>query len=231
VGRRARGHRPCRPRRRPHRSPRCCPPPARVERRRVAPPCQASCRSSRNACACQPACDDHPGVALGLSRMAAERPDRRPRLRPVDPPVHGRHLLRSTRRQARRTGCRPRPAWARTRWCPRPTPELPARASVVPMGQACAPWRGHCARFSGRKPMPALAQTACQRCGARTEEPISPRGAGVGPCSCGGVRQVIRIIHHRRGEPPASAEQLERSVRHRSQKETRTRGGRQGRRA
>jgi hypothetical protein len=92
VGRRARGHRPCRPRRRPHRSPRCCPPTARVERRRVAPPCQASCRSSRNACACQPACDDHPGVALGLSRMAAERPDRRPRLRPVDPPVHGRHL-------------------------------------------------------------------------------------------------------------------------------------------
>jgi hypothetical protein len=49
--------------------------------------------------------------------------------------------------------------------------------------------------------MSAFAQTLCQRCGARAEEPIFPGRSAVDPCSCGGVRQVIRIIHHGRGEP------------------------------
>jgi hypothetical protein len=78
--------------------------------------------------------------------------------------------------------------------------------------------------FSKGTPMPALAETVCQRCGAWTEERISPGRTAVRPCPCGGVRQVVRIVHHRRGEPPAGPEQLERSVRDRSQKETRARG-------
>jgi hypothetical protein len=83
--------------------------------------------------------------------------------------------------------------------------------------------------FSRGTPMPALAETLCQSRGARTEQRISPGRTAVRPCSCGGVRQVVRIVHHRRGEPPAGPEQLERSVRDRSQKETRAPGrGRQG---
>jgi hypothetical protein len=50
--------------------------------------------------------------------------------------------------------------------------------------------------------MSAFAQTLCQRCGAWAEQPIVPGRSAVEPCSCGGVRQVIRITKHRRGEPP-----------------------------
>ena len=68
--------------------------------------------------------------------------------------------------------------------------------------------------------MSAFAQTLCQRCGAWAEQPIVPGRSAVEPCSCGGVRQVIRITKHRRGEPPNGSDRLERSVRHRSEETT-----------
>lgn len=74
--------------------------------------------------------------------------------------------------------------------------------------------------------MSAFAQTLCQRCGAWAEQPIVPGRSAVEPCSCGGVRQVIRITKHRRGEPPNGSDRLERSVRHRSEQETTPRGRR-----
>ena len=69
---------------------------------------------------------------------------------------------------------------------------------------------------SGRTCMPPLAEILCQRCGALTEAVIFHGRPSVAACPCGGMRQVVRIIHHRGSEPPASAEQLELSVRHRS---------------
>jgi hypothetical protein len=80
--------------------------------------------------------------------------------------------------------------------------------------------------FIGRDTMSAFAQTLCQRCGARTEEPIMSGLYGVERCFCGGVRQVVRIVHHDGGEPPNGPDRLERSVRHRSEQETRPRGRR-----
>jgi hypothetical protein len=75
-------------------------------------------------------------------------------------------------------------------------------------------------------PLSAFAETLCQRCGARTEEPIMARRVTVERCFCGGVRQVVRVVHHERGEPPNGPDRLERSVRHRSEQETRPRGRR-----
>jgi glutathione S-transferase len=39
------------------------------------------------------------------------------------------------------------------------------------------------------------------------------------PCRCGGMRQVVRVVHHPGGEAPASPAQVERNVRHRSDEE------------
>jgi hypothetical protein len=67
--------------------------------------------------------------------------------------------------------------------------------------------------------MPAVAEILCQRCGARTEAVITNGGASVDPCACGGMRQVVRVAHHRAGEAPASPAQVERNVRQRSDEE------------
>jgi hypothetical protein len=67
--------------------------------------------------------------------------------------------------------------------------------------------------------MPAVAEMLCQRCGARTEELIAPGRRSVDPCRCGGIRQVVRVVHHQGGEASASPTQVERSVRHRSDEE------------
>jgi hypothetical protein len=64
--------------------------------------------------------------------------------------------------------------------------------------------------------MPPLAEILCQRCGALTEAVIFHGRPSVGSCPCGGMRQVVRIIHHRGSEPPASEQQVEQSFRHRS---------------
>jgi hypothetical protein len=48
--------------------------------------------------------------------------------------------------------------------------------------------------------MPAVAEILCQRCGARTEALIAPRRRFVDPCRCGGIRQVVRVVHHQGGE-------------------------------
>jgi hypothetical protein len=74
-------------------------------------------------------------------------------------------------------------------------------------------------RIRGRMLMPAVAEILCQRCGARTEAVIANGGASVDPCACGGMRQIIRVAHHRAGEAPASAAQVERNVRRRSDEE------------
>jgi len=68
--------------------------------------------------------------------------------------------------------------------------------------------------------MPAIAEILCQRCGARTEAVMFRGRPSVAPCPCGGMRQVVRVAHHPDGEPSASPEQVERSVRHRSDEET-----------
>jgi hypothetical protein len=67
--------------------------------------------------------------------------------------------------------------------------------------------------------MPAVAEILCQRCGARTEAVIADGRASVDPCPCGGLRQVVRVAHHRGGEVSASLAQLGRSVRRRSDEE------------
>jgi hypothetical protein len=66
---------------------------------------------------------------------------------------------------------------------------------------------------------PAVAEILCQRCGARTEAVLTDGRASVDPCPCGGLRQVVRVAHHRAGEPSASPGQVERNVRHRSDEE------------
>ena len=74
-------------------------------------------------------------------------------------------------------------------------------------------------RIRGRMLMPAVAEILCQRCGAQTEAVIANGRASVGPCPCGGKRQIVRVAHHRAGEVPASPEEVERNVRHRSDRE------------
>jgi len=74
-------------------------------------------------------------------------------------------------------------------------------------------------RIRGRTLMPALAEMLCQRCGAQTEAVIADGRASVDPCRCGGMRQVVRVVHHPGGEAPASPAQVERNVRHRSDEE------------
>jgi hypothetical protein len=74
-------------------------------------------------------------------------------------------------------------------------------------------------RTRGRTLMPAVAEMLCQRCGAQTEAVIADGRASVDPCRCGGMRQVVRVVHHPGGEAPASPAQVERNVRHRSDEE------------
>jgi hypothetical protein len=74
-------------------------------------------------------------------------------------------------------------------------------------------------RIRGTMLMPAVAEILCQRCGARTEAVIANGRASVGPCPCGGIRQVVRVVHHRGGQVPASPAQVERNVRNRSDEE------------
>jgi hypothetical protein len=67
--------------------------------------------------------------------------------------------------------------------------------------------------------MPAVAEMLCQRCGAQTEAVITDGRAAVDSCGCGGLRQVVRVVHHRGGEAPASPSQMERNIRRRSDEE------------
>jgi hypothetical protein len=62
--------------------------------------------------------------------------------------------------------------------------------------------------------MPAVAEIFCSRCGAYTEAVAAHGRSTVSPCPCGGVRQVVRIVRHPGGTPPAGPERLERSMRH-----------------
>jgi hypothetical protein len=81
-------------------------------------------------------------------------------------------------------------------------------------------------RIRGSMLVPAIAEILCHRCGARTEAVIANGRASVGPCPCGGIRQVVRVVHHRGGELPASPAQVERNVRNRSDEEAPTHGRR-----
>jgi hypothetical protein len=54
--------------------------------------------------------------------------------------------------------------------------------------------------------MPAVAEMLCQRCGAHTEALIAPRRRSVDRCRCGGIRQVVRVVHHQGGEAPAKGD-------------------------
>jgi hypothetical protein len=74
-------------------------------------------------------------------------------------------------------------------------------------------------RVRGRMLVPTVAEILCQRCGAQTEAIIANGRASVRPCPCGGMRQVVRVVHHRGGQASASPAQVERNVRHRSDEE------------
>jgi hypothetical protein len=74
-------------------------------------------------------------------------------------------------------------------------------------------------RIRGGMLMPAVAEILCQRCGARTEAVLADGRASVDPCPCGGMRQVVRVAHHRGGRASASPAQLDCSVRRRSDEE------------
>ena len=95
----------------------------------------------------------------------------------------------------------------------------PEPASLVPSAGMCGP-RGGMHDFSAATSMPPIAEILCQRCGARTEAVMLRGRASVAACPCGGMLQVIRVARHRDGEPSASPERIERSVRHRSDEET-----------
>jgi hypothetical protein len=73
-------------------------------------------------------------------------------------------------------------------------------------------------RVRGRPVMPAVAELLCQRCGAQTEVIADKRGV-VDRCRCGGLLQVVRVVHHPGREAPASPAQVERIIRHRSEGE------------
>jgi hypothetical protein len=60
--------------------------------------------------------------------------------------------------------------------------------------------------------MPAVAEMLCQRCSARTEALIAPRRRSVDRCRCGGIRQVVRVVHHQDGEAPAKGDGGEREA-------------------
>ena len=70
--------------------------------------------------------------------------------------------------------------------------------------------------------MPAIVHMVCQGCGADSEGSASSRGSSVTCCWCGGIRQVVRIVRHARGEAPASPQDLERSLQQRARDETLT---------
>jgi hypothetical protein len=67
--------------------------------------------------------------------------------------------------------------------------------------------------------MPTVAEILCQRCGAQTQSAIADGRASLRPCGCGGMRQVVRVVHHRGGEASATPAQVERNVRHRADEE------------
>ena len=73
-------------------------------------------------------------------------------------------------------------------------------------------------RVRGRPLMPAVAELLCQRCGAQTEVIADGRGL-VDRCRCGGMLQVVRVVHHPGREAPASPAQVERNIRRRSDAE------------
>jgi hypothetical protein len=52
--------------------------------------------------------------------------------------------------------------------------------------------------------MTAIAELACQSCGARTNELPRRQPDSMPKCSCGGFRQVVRIVH----EPEIRSEAL-----------------------
>jgi len=74
-------------------------------------------------------------------------------------------------------------------------------------------------RLRGTTLVPAVAEMLCQRCGAQTEAVITNGHASVDLCPCGGMRQIVRVAHHRGGEAPASPAQVERNLRQRSDEE------------
>jgi hypothetical protein len=79
-------------------------------------------------------------------------------------------------------------------------------------------------RIRGRMLVPAVSELLCQRCGAKTEAVMRNGHASLDPCPCGGMRQVVRVVHHRAGDAPASPAQVERNVRHRSDEEAPSHG-------
>jgi hypothetical protein len=63
--------------------------------------------------------------------------------------------------------------------------------------------------------MPAVAEMLCQRCGAQAEAVIADGRPPMDRCRCGGMRQVVRVVHYPGGEASASRAQVERNVRQR----------------
>jgi hypothetical protein len=73
--------------------------------------------------------------------------------------------------------------------------------------------------------IPVIAHMICQSCGAHCEAAAGSNGSSATRCQCGGMRQVVRIVRHARGEQSASSQELERNVQARADDETRTPGG------
>ena len=64
--------------------------------------------------------------------------------------------------------------------------------------------------------MPTVAQILCHKCGALTEATATHGDSSVSACPCGGVRQVVRIVHHRRRSQSVDRGDLELSVQQRA---------------
>lgn len=70
--------------------------------------------------------------------------------------------------------------------------------------------------------MPVIAHMICHNCGAHCEAAAPYDWSPVSRCQCGGMRQVVRIVRHPRGDAAASSEELERNVQERAGGETLT---------
>jgi hypothetical protein len=74
----------------------------------------------------------------------------------------------------------------------------------------------------GDTPMPVIAHTICQSCGARDEAATPSHRVSVTLCPCGGMRQVVRVVRQPYVEASVSAGELERNVQVRASDETLT---------
>ena len=113
---------------------------------------------------------------------------------------------------------RPRPRAGLGPWLRIDNPQTPWISG--PRGSEFAPCRKTTLEVA--RAIPAIAHLICHSCGARGEAQASANGSSATRCSCGGTRQVVRIVRHPGGAASPSPAELERNVQERASDETLT---------